>query len=482
MLRQVQRQRLSGHRFGDAPDFGVAQLVLGLTLELRVARLDADGRGDALPGVLPGQVGSVGLEQLVLAGVIVDRPGQGGAKAGEVGAAVRRLDAVGVGMNRLGEGFVVLEGHLHGGAVHRLLAVKGRFLDGVQPPVVAGHHGRQAAVEQIGAFDVAAPVPGVPRALEIDGQPLVQIGGVLEMTGQGVEFVLNLAEDGVVGGEDHRGAVPLGAGLPDQGREGPALGVFLGVQIAVPADFGPEVGGKGVDHRGAHPVEAAGNLVGAAAELAAGVERGHHRLQCADIGGRMWIHGDAPAVVGHRNPPVGGDLHVHGVAMPGHGLVHRVVQYFDDHVLQPGQAGAADVHPRPHPHRLQPLQHGDVGGVVGVPRFGIRRRGIGGPLGGGPGFRGRRGGRRFGRRVRSGRRFRGRQLHRLLGRLLDHRCFPPAGRAWGTGEEVPGNGRYLREAAWLRASRINRFMHWGQVTSSGVLVLLTAGRGRILLQ
>ena len=54
---------------------------------------------------------------------------------------------------------------------------------------------------------------------------------------------------------------------------------------------------QGVDHAGAHAVEAAGHLVAAAAELAAGVEDGEHHLQGGQAGLGLDVHGDAAAVV-----------------------------------------------------------------------------------------------------------------------------------------------------------------------------------------
>jgi hypothetical protein len=49
----------------------------------------------SLAQVLAGQTALGFLEQLVLVGVVVDRPGQRLAKPGEVGAAIAVLDRVG---------------------------------------------------------------------------------------------------------------------------------------------------------------------------------------------------------------------------------------------------------------------------------------------------------------------------------------------------------------------------------------------------
>ena len=59
-----------------ALDLGVAELGLGLALELRLGQLDADDRRQPLAHVVAGEVGVVVLEDRVLARVVVERAGQ----------------------------------------------------------------------------------------------------------------------------------------------------------------------------------------------------------------------------------------------------------------------------------------------------------------------------------------------------------------------------------------------------------------------
>ena len=76
---------------------GVAELGLGLALELRLAQLDDDDRGEALADVLAGEVVVLLLEDVPLAGELVDQRGERRAEALLVGAAL-------VGVDRVGEG------------------------------------------------------------------------------------------------------------------------------------------------------------------------------------------------------------------------------------------------------------------------------------------------------------------------------------------------------------------------------------------
>ena len=91
---------------------GVAELGLGLALELRLAELDGHDRGEALADVLAGEVGVLVLEDVPLAGEPVDERRQRRAEALLVGAALVGVDRVGEGVDRLGEAGVPLHRHL----------------------------------------------------------------------------------------------------------------------------------------------------------------------------------------------------------------------------------------------------------------------------------------------------------------------------------------------------------------------------------
>ena len=95
VLFKIQSQPFADDALHDALDFGVAQLAFGLAFELRFGELDADDGGQAFADIVAGQVGVIFLKQLVLAGVIIEHAGQRRAEAGQMGAAVDSIDAVG---------------------------------------------------------------------------------------------------------------------------------------------------------------------------------------------------------------------------------------------------------------------------------------------------------------------------------------------------------------------------------------------------
>ena len=91
------------HALHEALGLGVAELGLGLALELRLAELDRDDRGQALADVVAGDPVLALLDQAPLLAPVVDQGGERGAEALLVGAALVGVDGVGEGVHRLGE-------------------------------------------------------------------------------------------------------------------------------------------------------------------------------------------------------------------------------------------------------------------------------------------------------------------------------------------------------------------------------------------
>ena len=100
-----------------------------------------------------------------------------------------------------------------------------------------------------------------------------------------------------------------------------------------------------------------------AAELAAGVQLGHHDV---DGGGTAGVHldRDTAAVVGDLDAAVLEDPHVDLRRVAGHRLVDRVVDDLPDQMVQTALAGGADIHARAFADRLQSFEDGDGRGAV----------------------------------------------------------------------------------------------------------------------
>ena len=106
------------------------------------------------------------------------------------------------------------------------------------------------------------------------------------------------------------------------------------------------------------------HLIAVAAKLAARVQDGVYNLEGGLARLRVNVHRDASPVVlnGHCSIRVNGYGNV--VAEACQSLIDGVVHNLKHQVMQPADVGAANVHPRPTPDRLEPFQHLDVFGSV----------------------------------------------------------------------------------------------------------------------
>ncbi len=194
-------------------------------------------------------------------------------------------------------------------------------------------------------------------------------------TGLGDLLALEQPARGVEGG--------VRTGLGEDAGHAPAEADRVGPAAAVHLDVQPRR--ERVDDGGADAVQTAGGGVRAAAELAAGVQLGHHDLDAGQARLRLDVHGDAAAVVPHLHRPVVVEDHLDAVAVPAQGLVDGVVDDLPEAVHQAAAVRRADVHARPLADRFQALEDEQVPrGVVGsVPVCpGQQRSGRHGRIGG----------------------------------------------------------------------------------------------------
>ena len=111
-------------------------------------------------------------------------------------------------------------------------------------------------------------------------------------------------------------------------------------------------------------MEAAGDLVAAVAELAAGVQDREDDLDGGAVLGGVLVDGDAAAVVAHGAGAVGVERDVDVGAEAGHRLVDGVVDDLVDAVVVAALEGVADVHRGALADGLHALEDLDLAGAV----------------------------------------------------------------------------------------------------------------------
>ena len=327
MFLEVAPQLVVQQGFDEPLDFAVAELGLGLTLELGFPDLDADDRGQPFPNILALQALLVFLEQAERGDVGVDRARQRRPQPDQMRPALDGIDVVGERIHVLGVALVPLQGDLNRGAA--LLAAQ--IHDGVERGLGAS----QMFDERHDPAFVEEVVPFVGLAFVDDGdaQARIQKGEFAQPPRQNVEAENLVAEDLPVRQEDDAGAALFGRPDGFQIGLGHAAAILLDVRLPGPFYFQFQGLGQRVDDGHADTMQAAGDAVGVVVELSAGVQLGQDDLRRGHAFGRMLFGRDAPAVIDDRHAAVGVDRDDDLRAMAGQGLIDRVIDEFENEVM-----------------------------------------------------------------------------------------------------------------------------------------------------
>ena len=308
VLVEVLHQALIDDRGNHAFDLGVDEFVLRLRAEARVGHFHRDHADEAFADIVAGERGVLVLEDFVGLGVLVDGACERGAEACEVGATVAVGDRVGEAEDLVVVRIVVLEDHIGKNIVGRLLAVVVEFdlAFAAKDDWVVVNDGFVFAElddEFLDAFGIEKRgfFCGLRAfVFEVDREAGVEEGEFAQAGGKAVEFEFDrIDEDRRVGEEGDRGAGFFRVDFADDVKLLCGFAAFEtdAVDLAVAHDVGTEPVRESVDAFRADAVEAAGVLVGALAELAAGVEVGEHELDGGDAELRVHVDRNAAAVV-----------------------------------------------------------------------------------------------------------------------------------------------------------------------------------------
>ena len=100
------------------------------------------------------------------------------------------------------------------------------------------------------------------------------------------------------------------------------------------------------------------------AELSACVQVRQDQLDCRHFPFRMDINRNASSVVPHRDAAVYMNVYVNLVAVTGEMFVNRIIENFENQVMQTALIRVSDVHARPLPDGFQPFELVDLSRIV----------------------------------------------------------------------------------------------------------------------
>ena len=117
-------------------------------------------------------------------------------------------------------------------------------------------------------------------------------------------------------------------------------------------------------------MQASGNLIAPAAELAARVQHGQADLHRGTVHLRMQIHGEAASVIENAGGTVGVQRDGNIGAIARQRFVDGVIYDFINQVVQAAHVGRPDIHARAFSDGLQTLKHLDLRCVVMISLLG----------------------------------------------------------------------------------------------------------------
>ena len=336
MLLQIPGQLLRDHAVRGASGLDVAELLLRLSLELRILDLDGNNGRQTLADIVAGQVRIAVLQNFVLSRILVEGLGQRVVEAHDVHAALGRVDVVHEAVFIDVVAVVVLHGHLNVHIVLRAFKIHDlrirRRLVFVQIPdkladaalVVKDLLALRMSLIAAHIAECDAQISGQKRRLAQSRAKRIVI--VLQRLLE--DLRIRLERDGSPGLAGRAGANPFHR-LCDL-----AAGEFHLIDTAVLAHLHLQALRQGIDDRRADAVQAARHLVPAAAEFAAGVQNRENNLQ----GGlaHLVIDADrnAAAVIGDRDGVARIDRHLDMRTVAGERLIDRIVHDLIDQMVQ----------------------------------------------------------------------------------------------------------------------------------------------------
>src|SRR5579883_974361 len=341
------------------------QLALRLPFELRLRHLHAHHRRQSLADVVAGQVLVFFLEQPLALAKRVHRPRQRRVESLQVRPAVHRVDVVCKTENRLRISVVVLESELH--VQHA--AVRQVPLPLRVDRLIVQH--RLAAVQVLDEFRDPAREQELRRLLLLplvrqrDLEALVQKRQLPQPRRQRVVVEYRGFHDRRVRLERNpRSRLPPGLSHPLQRRLRNAARILLLPGISIAPDLELQPLAQRIHAAHAHAVQPARNLVTLGIELSARVQLGHDHLRRRYALILVDIHRNPAPVVDHRDRIIVVDRYRNFRGIPRQRLIDRVIHHLVHQVMQPHLPGRPDIHRRPQPYGLQPLENLDAPRII----------------------------------------------------------------------------------------------------------------------
>ncbi len=145
----------------------------------------------------------------------------------------------------------------------------------------------------------------------------------------------------------------------------PAIDEAAIMLLAIAMDGQVEPVRQSIDHRHAHAMKPARNLVRIGIELAARMQLRHDDFCRRPPLALMHAHRDAAPIIGNLRRAIRMQRHRHEIGMSRQRFINGIIDNLIDHMMQARAViGIANIHARPLAHRLQPFENLDGISIV----------------------------------------------------------------------------------------------------------------------
>ncbi len=359
----------------DPFDLGVDELIFRLRVEARVRHFHRNHGDEAFANIVPGERDVLVFYDLVDLRVLIDAASQRGPESGQVSAAVTVRDRVGETENLIVVGIVVLENHVGKNIVGRLFAVviqfdralsveNDRFV--VDDGLVFAQLNDEllnplGVVKRILSGGFGTLVFQFDREARVQERQLTKAGRQpVELEFDGIDENRRIREKG-----NHRTGFTR-IDFADHMQRFRGFPAFEADQMdfSIAHDFSFEPIGKRVDALCTDPVKTTGVFISALAEFPACVKIGEHELNGGHAEFFVHVDRNAPAIVRDRNRTIDVNRNFDQAAIACEVLVDRVIQHFENAVVEATLIGIADIHAGPLADGFQALQLVNLRGAI----------------------------------------------------------------------------------------------------------------------
>ena len=140
--------------------------------------------------------------------------------------------------------------------------------------------------------------------------------------------------------------------------------ITLSINLSILANLHFQPIGQSINHGGANAVQTTGHFISPTAKLATGMKNCKYHLNGGNARLVIDTHGNPSAIVYDCDRIILVDSHINGVTKARQSLIHRIVNYLIDQVVQTSAGGSTDIHTGSLPDSLETFQYLDLVGSI----------------------------------------------------------------------------------------------------------------------